>query len=250
MPKQTYKAFNDWYQTPLGQLLAQAELAQLNELLPDLFGYHLVQIGAHGSEVLCKASRISHQIRLEADPDLTAGIYAHPSHLPFASESVDVCVLSHSLEFDDDPHAILREIDRVLIPEGHVVILGFNPMSCWGISRAFRAWRKQLPWTGIFYRRARVKDWLSVLGFSCVHTKGVFFRPPIQHEKVMQKLAFMDTYIPSWLNIFAGVYILDARKRTSTFTPVGPRWRTARKKIINSGLAEPSTRGIHSDRSS
>ena len=248
MQKHTQIAFNDWYQTPLGQLLADAERKQLNQLLPDLFGYHLLQIGVHGSEVLCQASRISHQMHLKTEPQLSAGIYAHVSRLPFASESIDVCVLSHSLEFDEDPHAILREIDRVLIPEGHVVLLGFNKMSCWGVNRFFRGWRKQLPWFGKFYSRARVKDWLSVLGYDCVHTGGVFYRPPVQHEKLMQKLEFMEKYMPAWISFLAGIYVIVARKRTSTLTPIGPRWRTAGKKIINGGLVEPSTRGIHSDR--
>ncbi len=249
MHKHSHKAFSDWYQTPLGQLLAQAERRQMDELLPDLFGYHLLQMGVHGSEVLCQASRISHQMRMETEPQLKAGIYAHASRLPYASESIDVCVVSHSLEFDEDPHAILREIDRILIPEGHVVVMGFNPVSFWGLSRIVRVWRKQLPWSGQFYRRARVKDWLSVLGFDCVNTSGVFYRPPVQHEKVMQKLEFLENHAPKWMNFIAGVYVIVARKRTSTLTPIGPRWRTESKKIINAGL-EPSTRGIHSDRTS
>jgi len=249
MHKHSHKAFNDWFQTPLGQLLAQAECRQLDELLPDLFGYHLLQMGVHGSEVLCQASRISHQMRMETELQLKAGVYAHASRLPYASESIDVCVVSHSLEFDEDPHAILREIDRVLIPEGHVVVIGFNPVSFWGLSRIVRAWRKQLPWSGQFYTRSRVKDWLSVLGFDCVNTSGVFYRPPLQHEKVMQKLEFLEKYTPKWMNFVAGVYVIVARKRTSTLTPIGPRWRTQSKKLISAGL-EPSTRGIHSDRTS
>ena len=248
MRKHSHKAFSDWYQRPLGQVLAQVETERLNEILPDMFGFHLLQIGVHGSQALCHSSRISHKILLQTDPQLQAGIYAHASRLPFANESIDVCVLSHSLEFDGDPHAILREIDRILIPEGHLVILGFNRFSCWGINRFFRNWRKQVPWTGQFYSRARVNDWLSVLGFDSVYTGGMFYRPPVQHEKFLQKLAFLEEYMPGWLSFFAGVFVIAARKRTSTLTPIGPRWRTARKKIINGGLVEPSTRGMHRDR--
>jgi len=248
MKRHSHQAFRDWYQSHLGQLLAEAEAAQLSELLPDLFGFHLLQIGVHGSEVLCQTSRITHQVQLESEEEIASGIYAHASRLPFASESIDVCVVSHSLEFDEDPHAILREIDRVLIPEGHIVVLGFNPYSCWGVNRFFRAWRQQQPWLGKFYSRARLKDWLSVLGFDCTHASGLFFRPPIQHEKVMQKLAFIENMMPAWLDFMAGVYVVIARKRTSTLTPIGPRWRTQGKKIVNGGLVEPSTRGIHCDR--
>lgn len=248
MYKHSHQAFKDWYQSHLGQLLAEVETDRLNQLLPDLFGFHLLQLGVHGNDVLCKASRITHQVQLVGDSELTADIYAHASRLPFANESIDVCVVSHSLEFDEDPHAILREIDRVLIPEGHVVVLGFNPYSCWGVNRFFRAWRKQQPWLGKFYSRARLKDWLSVLGFDCVHSSGLFFRPPVQHVKFMQKLAFIENYTPSWLSFVAGVYVVVARKRTSTLTPIGPRWRTQRKKLVSGGVVEPSTRGIHCDR--
>jgi len=248
MYTRSHQAFKNWYQSHLGQLLAEAEFERLSEILPDLFGFHLLQIGVHGHEVLCQASRITHQLQLESDPELSSSIYGHASRLPFASESIDVCVVSHSLEFDEDPHAILREIDRVLIPEGHIVVLGFNPYSFWGINRFFRAWRKQQPWLGQFYGRARLKDWLSVLGFDCIHAQGLFFRPPVQNEKIMQKLIFMENYVPDWLDIIAGAYIVVARKRTSTLTPIGPRWKRNPKKITNSALVEPSTRGIHCDR--
>jgi len=240
-------SLQQWYQSTLGQLLARAECEQLERILPDLFGYHLLQLGVHGSENLCGASRIMHQVRLDSHAEVPSSVYAHASRLPLASESIDVCMVSHLLEYDHDPHAILREIDRVLIPEGHVVILGFNRWSLWGMTRTLFGWRGQIPWAGNFYSPARIKDWLSVLGFDLISCDGVFFRPPLKHAKIMQKLEFMERYSPRWLNRLAGAYVLVARKRTSTLTPIGPRWRTERQKIMNGGLVEPSTRGIHCD---
>ena len=35
------------------------------------------------------------------------------------------------------PHRILREAERVLMPEGSIIISGFNPLSLWGASRLF-----------------------------------------------------------------------------------------------------------------
>ena len=236
-----------WYQGPLGQLLAQAESRQLERILPDMFGYHLLQLGVHGSDTLCGASRIPHKLKLASQPEVTSSVYAHASRLPLTSESIDVCVVSHILEYDSDPHAVLREIDRVLIPEGHVVVLAFNRWGLWGLARATVGWRKSLPWTGKFYSPARIKDWLSVLGFDLVSCDGVFFRPPLRHMKTMHKLEFMEHYSPHWLTGIAGAYVMVARKRTSTLTPIGPRWRTE-KNIVNGGLVEPSTRGIHCDR--
>ena len=233
-----------WYGSYLGRLLARAEREALDALLPDLFGYHLVQLGGHG-ENLCENSRISHCMVLDERAHSETGLLADNAALPFASESVDVVVMPHSLEFHPNPHAILREVDRILIPEGHVVILNFNPLSLWGLTRLLLGWRKQMPWRGQYYRRARLRDWLSLLGFDYVYGRQIFFRPPIQHEKTMQKLEFMESFGQRIMPLFAGVTIMLARKRTSTLTPIGPRWR--KEKISHNPMAEPSTRGMHYD---
>lgn len=233
-----------WYGSYLGRLLARAEREALDTLLPDLFGYHLVQLGGHG-ENLCENSRVSHCVVLDELPHSEAGLLADNAALPLASESVDVVVMPHSLEFHPNPHAILREVDRILIPEGHVVILNFNPLSFWGLARLLLGWRKQMPWRGQFYTQGRLRDWLSLLGFDYVSGRQVFFRPPIQHEKTMQKLEFMERVGQRIMPLFAGVTIMLARKRTSTLTPIGPSWQ--KKKIRPCPIAEPSTRGMHYD---
>lgn len=240
----TRTALPAWYGSYLGRLLAKAEREALDTLLPDLFGYHLVQLGGHG-ENLCENSRISHCVVLDEYIQAETGLLANNAALPFASESVDVVLMPHSLEFHPDPHAILREVDRVLIPEGHVLIVSFNPLSLWGLARLLSGWRKQMPWLGQYYTRARLRDWLSLLGFDYIGGRQVFFRPPIQHEKTMQKLEFMERIGPRLLSLFAGVSIMLARKRTSTLTPIGPRWR--KEKISHNPMVEPTTRGMHYD---
>lgn len=233
-----------WYESYLGQLLARAERKTLDELLPDLFGYYLMQLGRHG-ESLCDNSRISSCLVLDEQAHPQTGLLADNAALPFAAESVDVVILPHSLEFHPDPHAILREVDRILIPEGHVLILNFNPLSLWGLARLLLGWRRQMPWRGQYYTRARLRDWLSLLGFDYVCGRQVFFRPPLQHEKTMQKLEFMERLGPRIMPLFAGVTVMLARKRTSTLTPIGPRWRE--NKLSSRPIAEPSTRGMHND---
>jgi ubiquinone/menaquinone biosynthesis C-methylase UbiE len=41
-------------------------------------------------------------------------------HLPLAANSIDLVVMPHTLEFAPDPHQMLREVERVLVPEGQV----------------------------------------------------------------------------------------------------------------------------------
>ncbi|MDT8403413.1 class I SAM-dependent methyltransferase [Sulfuriflexus sp.] len=232
-----------WYSSYLGGLLARAEHEAVDTLLPDLFGYHLVQLSGHG-ESLCENSRISHCVVVNDVAGSETGLLADNAALPFASESVDVVVMPHSLEFHPNPHAILREVDRILIPEGHVVLINFNPFSFWGLARLLSGWRNKIPWRGQYYTRTRLRDWLSLLGFDYISGQQVFFRPPVQHEKIMQKLEFMERLGQRCMPLLAGVSIMLARKRTSTLTPIRSPWR---KNIRQQALVEPTARGIHYD---
>jgi SAM-dependent methyltransferase len=123
-----------WYRTPLGGLLLQTEREQLDDILPELFGYHLLQLGGSCSTSLLEHSPIRHRVLLDADPTAPdCGLAVDSGALPIASDSVDVMVLHHALEFAKDPRHTLREVERVLIPEGVAIIVGFNPYSLWGL---------------------------------------------------------------------------------------------------------------------
>ena len=123
----------DWFKTPLGQYLLEKERSYLDDVTPDIFGFHALQLGLPEVDLL-RESRIAHRMCTAAsgEPDL----YARCHELPIATQSIDLVVLPHVLEFAEEPHAILREVDRVMMPEGRIVILGFNPWSLWGLRSA------------------------------------------------------------------------------------------------------------------
>ena len=234
-----------WYDTPVGNRLLDIERRKLDAILPNLFGYHLLQVGCMVDDDLLGASRISHRIVIDVVEDRPlqcVRLRAYPDRLPIASDSVDVVVLPHTLEFEADPHQALREIDRILIPEGHVVILGFNPWSWWGLRRLFRRRRRDTyPWCGRFRSLPRIKDWLALLGFDIVMTSGYFFRPPLNHDRIMRRLNFIETAGARWLPMLSGAYLLVAKKRVLTLTPIKPRWRP-RRSLIGADMPEPTTR--------
>ena len=242
-----WQALQAWYGDRPGQWLSAAERQYLESVLPDLFGYHLLQLGVPDCQDWLVGSRINHRIIMDIGNEVTtgaAGICSDADRLPLASESIDVAVLPHTLDFHLSPHEILREIDRVLIPEGHVVILAFNPMSLWGLTRVLLGWRGHMPWQGQYYTQTRMRDWLALLGFDCVQSNSVFFRPPFRHEKTMQKLEFMERIGQRCCPFASAVYAIIARKRTSTLTPIKPRWR-ARREAVPGAVVEPSTRQAH-----
>lgn len=233
-----------WFTGPLGKTLLEYEQLKVNQALTDLFGYHILQLGCLHGDAFIKASRISHKIilKFEADGnDCQADFISTGDSLALASDEMDVVFMPHVLEYTANPHKLLREVERVLISEGHVVIIGFNPWSLWGLWRILLVWREIPPWHGHFYGLARLKDWLSLLDFELLEVERFFFRPPIKSIRVMDKLGFLEKLGKHCWSFFGGTYIIIAKKRVIPLTPIRMRWRDKRR-VINSGIAEPSTR--------
>ncbi len=181
----------DWFETPLGQYLLEKERAYLDDVTPDIFGFHALQLGLPRFDLL-RDSRIAHRMRVACSdhPDL----YARCHELPFATQSIDLVLLPHALEFAEQPHAILREVDRVMMPEGRLVILGFNPWSLWGLRGSLGPSRAEYPWNGRFVSLLRVKDWLALLGFDVSAGRLACYAPPFDNERVRG----MRLITPAW----------------------------------------------------
>jgi SAM-dependent methyltransferase len=235
-----------WFSQPLGRTVWAAERQQLDGILANLFGYHLLQVGSLGEDGdLLFASRIPHRVVSDGDPwadDCIADMWAHPEAMPIDGDSIDVLVLPHALEFAIDAHQVLREAHRMLVPEGHVVVIGFSPWSLWGVWRLVLGRRGSMPWCGRFFSATRVKDWLALLDFEPVLSRHFFFRPPLKRIGVMNRLGFVERLGRRWWPMLSGVYVLVAKKRVATLTPIKPRWRP--KRSLLGGLAEPTTRGF------
>ncbi len=234
----------EWYARPLGRAVASAEREALARLLPTLFGYYLLQVGDTGDDWLTD-SRILHHVVMSHGLDQSAGgvLQGLPMALPVRSDSLDAVLLLHTLEFAGDPHQVLREVDRVLVPEGHLIVLGFNPYSFWGLRRILGRRRGQVPWGGRFIGCNRLRDWLKLLGFELVKHQKLFYRPPVASDRLGRRLSFVARFCERWCPVLGGVYLVVARKKVSTLTPVRPRWRPRRS--LSAGLANGSTRNVH-----
>jgi SAM-dependent methyltransferase len=236
------RCLRDWYTSPLGRQLEAVERAALDDLLPGLFGYHLLQVGASCTTPLAGQSPIHHRVVIDDDPTApSCAVAAGATQLPVASDSVDVVLLHHALEFAADPRQALREVERVLIPEGVVVIVGFNPYSSWGARGWVRRRQGDAPWCGHFLSQPRLRDWLALLGFDTLHNRNLFYRPPLRRPGLLRRTALLESWGTRWWRPFGGIYVVVARKRVATLTPIKPRWRN-RARLVSSGLVEPTSR--------
>jgi hypothetical protein len=145
------------------------------------------------------------------------------------------------LEFEQRPHEVLREVERVLIGEGHVVIVGFNPWSFMGIWRFILGVRRLPPWTGRFRSAGKLEDWLSLLGMDIIATEFVFHRPPIGSARLEKAWAGFDRFVAVCLPFLGGSFVIVGKKRVGAMTPLNQRWPT-RRRLIAAGIVKPSTR--------
>jgi SAM-dependent methyltransferase len=234
-----------WYATGLGAILQEAERERAERVVPDLFGYHIVQVGAAGGCDFTTSSRIGHRVVLrfpdDEPPCCPAQLLGFAEELPLAADSVDVLILPHLLEFAASPHRLLREAGRVLIGGGHLLLFGFNPWSLWGAWRLLLAWRDEAPWCGHFYGLPRIRDWLSLLDLEVVTIDRFAFRPPLRAGRLMQRLVFLETVGHACWPILAGAYLVVARKHVPAVTPLRERRRASRSVLVP-GVAEPTVR--------
>lgn len=244
-----------WLEQPSGQRLLEQEIAVSKDLLANLFGYHLALVGSPAfCPVLTHSRILTTTVVTSPGSDVcVAGdtsnignanvVHGTPDALPFGTDSVDVVLLPHVLEFSPDPHATLRDVERVLVGEGHLILTGFNPRSALGLWRAClgRRRRNVSPWNGEFFTSARIKDWLSVLGFDIVATHASFFGPPLNNQKFLARTAALDDIGRKAFPYVGGAYVLAAKKRLTTVTPIRPSWRS-RRRLVSVGIAEPSRR--------
>lgn len=219
-----------WYESDLGQYVLARELAWFDAVSSDLFGFHALQMGECDTDFL-RANRMPHRFcaGLGGGP-----LHAAPELLPIASQSLDLLALPHVLEFSSHPHQVLREAERVLRPEGRVLISGFNPISLWGMRRFsvthIRRSAPTHPWHGRFIHLARIKDWLALMGFELVGCRMACYAPPIDRAAWLTRFGFLEAAGDRWWALGGGVYLIHAVKRVHGMRVLLPKrdgaWRT------------------------
>ncbi|MFP5410063.1 MAG: class I SAM-dependent methyltransferase [Gammaproteobacteria bacterium] len=213
----------EWFESPLGQHLLFREQRYFDNAVSDVFGFNAVQVGLPQIDFL-RNSRIP--LRTACAVEQTAGVRADPMFLPFESQSLDLLLLPHVLEFSANPHQVLREAERVLRPEGRLVLSGFNPRSLWGLTRMLQGGERGYPWNGNFLNVSRVKDWMVLLGLEVAAGSMCCYRPPINRETWLRRLRFMEPAGDRWWAMGGGVYFLQAVKRVHGMRVILPEWKT------------------------
>ncbi|MDR3221827.1 MAG: class I SAM-dependent methyltransferase [Candidatus Accumulibacter sp.] len=215
------RGIEDWLATPLGGYVMAWEQEKINTVVDDLFGYNALQLGLPQLRLLAH-NRIP--LRQIAGESGTVDVLCDLRELPFATHSIDLVVMPHALEFHDDPHQILREVERILIPDGQLVITGFNPISLWGLRRKLSSRPRAFPFNGNYLSVLRLKDWLQLLNFEVDRGNFGCYAPPCAQAHWLRRWRFMEAAGDRWWSFAGAVYLLRAIKRVRGMRLIMPAW--------------------------
>lgn len=239
---------HQWFASPPGRYLLDWEQKQVDGVVADIFGYHSLQMGMPCLDGL-RNNRMSHQwlaltphdqpIASDAQDGAAqrpVALWMESAALGFADACLDLVLLPHTLELSADPHSAVREVHRVLVPEGKVVIFGLSPWSLWGFRQMRAHWYQKvgfdqlyLPDAGEFIAHHRLRDWLQLLGFEVNLVQMGCYRPAVRSQAWLQRSAWIDKVGSRYWPILGAAYCMVATKRVPGMRMLEPSWRSQRQ---------------------
>ena len=231
-----------WFTGPLGTMLLEQERATVERSLECAFGLHCLQVGSWGTpDTFLSLARTRRTALVATAGTVGAALIAEPSALALQSDSVDVMLLPHTLEFASDPHEVLREVARVLTGEGELFVLGFEPLGGWSLRHRFTPGGFP-PGLDRTISAQRLADWLKLTGFEVGATERFLYVPPLASMQSGRAAGLFERIGRRAWPRLSGAYLLQARKRVHSMTPV--RLRSRMRTAAIGGLAEPAARRV------
>ena len=225
MPKSgNEKNINDWQwlNAQLAEEIIAREIVEIQKLLPQKFYATGLQLGIPCGRSYFNKADGSMQIFINTNLALPESAHEIQSNrhvqsdvnqLPFGRRAADLIIMPHTLDLNYSPIHVLREVSQIIDDDGILVLTGFNPASFVGMSKLIAKKikrRKNIPPS---YTPIRVKEWLQLIGFEVTASCFIDYLPAINHSGVRKALGFLDKAGERWWPVFAGVYIIIAKKQ-------------------------------------
>jgi len=218
---QRQSALDAWTRTALGEHLIGLEQRLVDQILPRLYGFHLMQLGISSQTPLYANSMIRHRFSIAAQSgDGNVSAISELEQLPIESDSLDVMLVHHALEYSDRPHQLLREAARVVVPHGNLIVIGFNPLSLFGLRQLASSRFGGPIWQGQLFSAHRVADWLRLLDFGIDSIQFSGHSLPVQNPSILDRLGRVDELGLKWGLPGGASWMIHACKQVSPLTPV------------------------------
>ncbi len=213
-----------WFRSPVGRRMLSQERELIDQCRKHYGGRFLVQVSGAGVSLLGKLNNRQLKTAVYPSPPgkISQKLSGYPwlvselDQMPLETGSVDFLVLHHVLEFSEDPHAVLREASRVLSPQGHMLLIAFNPYSLFGLRKSMQlTLRKTIPWSHHSLSRGRVTDWLRLMNCEPLNVAFGFYSFPFQSDRFLKYSQAIDSMLSRYGLAGGGFYVVHASKNVA-----------------------------------
>ena len=214
----------------MGREILRKERVYLYNSVSTIFGVNSLQIGL-GEINLLHGNKIPNHYTMNID--LTADL----RFIPLATNSIDLIVCPHVLEFTNNYHHVLQEFYRILAPQGKLIITAFNRYSWFGL------FKKKIPLLNKarLIRLEKLKDQLQTLNFSLEGGKFFNYSPPFNDIKKIGKYRWLNKVGDRWFPTLANSFAITASKEIITPTLIKSKDMEAFNRLNPAALTTART---------
>jgi SAM-dependent methyltransferase len=214
----------DFYETPMGQRTQALILKRLRQCWPDIKGRRVLGYGF--TPPYLRAFRTEAERTIAAIPAIFGAASCWPEGgnltvmveedaLPFPAAFFDLVLVVHGLEEAEGLRPLLRQLWRVLAPEGRLLLVAPNRASLWAqIERSPFA-------RGRPFSRGELNNLLRGALFTPESWQRALYAPPITSRALVRNGAGWEQFGSRLFFSLGGVHIVEAGK--SLYAPATPR---------------------------
>jgi SAM-dependent methyltransferase len=186
--------YRAWRESRLGAITERVELAALLELAQPGPGERVLDAGCgDGAYSIACAERGARVIGIDLSAQMLVGARersaarglapawcrADVTALPFPDASFDLALAVTLLCLVPDARRAVRELARVLVPGGRLVVGELHRWSSWAVRRRLRGWSGDTLWRDAhFWSRGEIEGLLREAGLATGRVRGAIYYPP------------------------------------------------------------------------
>ncbi len=205
---------SDFYESAVGRAARRLISRRIKEIWPHIRGLRML---GYGFAPPYLKSYLSESERVIAMMPARTGVVAWPGHrqlavlgdedaMPFADAVFDRILVVHGLEGADAARVLLRQLWRVLAPEGRILLVAPNRASLW-------AQLESSPFAcGRPFHRSELTALLSDTLFEPVRWERALYIPPFSGRRLSQIGAGVERIVRRLAPGLAGVHLVEASK--------------------------------------
>ncbi|MEM6410969.1 MAG: class I SAM-dependent methyltransferase [Pseudomonadota bacterium] len=134
-------------------------------------------------------------------------VLAEEGDLPFKDGSFTRIIVMHALEESPAPFGLLREIWRVLAPEGRLIVIAANRLGLWARAES-TPFGHGRPWT-----RGQLAHLLEETMYQTAAWTHSLYMPPSQWKPVLTMADGLEKVGETFSRVIGGVVLIEAVKR-------------------------------------